>query len=41
MRKNTYQAVVVKQMNMEQLTIGTDRLILRCDAAKGIWALSG
>ena len=37
MRKRTYRAVAGKQMNMEQLTTGTDRLILECHAAKEIW----
>ena len=36
MRKRTYRAVTVKQMDMEQLGIGHDRLILGCDAAKAI-----
>jgi hypothetical protein len=34
MRKRTYRAVAVKQMDMEQLGVGHDRLILGCDAAK-------
>ena len=37
MRKRTYRAVGVKQMDMEQLRAGHDRLILGCDAAKAIW----
>jgi transposase len=37
MRKRTYRAVAVKQMDMEQLGVGHDRLILGCDAAKEVW----
>src|SRR5688572_9494129 len=37
MRKRTYRAVTVKQMDMEQLGVGHDRLMLGCDAAKAIW----
>jgi hypothetical protein len=37
MRKRTYRAVTVKQLDMEQLGVGHDRLILGCDAAKEIW----
>ena len=37
MRKRTYRAVEVKEMNVEQLIAGTQgRLILGCDAAKEI-----
>jgi hypothetical protein len=37
MRKRTYRAVTVKQMDMAQLGVGHDRLILGCDAAKEVW----
>ena len=37
MHKRTYRAVAVKQMNVEQLGAGHDRLIFGCDAAKEIW----
>ena len=37
MRKRTYRAVGVKQMDMAQLRAGRGRLILGCDAAKEIW----
>jgi transposase len=37
MRKRTYRAVTVKQLDMDQLGVGHDRLILGCDAAKEIW----
>ncbi len=37
MRKRTYRAVGVKQMDVEQLSTGHNRLILGCDAAKEIW----
>ena len=37
MRKRTYRAVAVKQMDMARLGAGHDRLILGCDAAKEVW----
>ncbi len=38
MRKRTYRAVLVKQVDVQQLVQGaTDRLILGCDAAKAVW----
>ena len=37
MRKRTYRAVAVKQMDLERLKAGEKRLILGCDAAKEIW----
>ena len=37
MRRRTYRAVAVKQMEVEALRAGNNRLILGCDAAKGIW----
>ena len=38
MRKRTYRAVSVKQIDVEQLVAGAEtRLILGCDAAKEVW----
>ena len=37
MHMRTYRAVAVKQMHVEQLGAGHDRLILGCDAAKEVW----
>ena len=38
MRKRTYRAVLVKQVDVQQLVQGaTERLILGCDAAKAAW----